>query len=136
MYFQANGTIAWSNRVPLSTAEVAAEILDTGDRRAIRLWCDGGDQRPFAGDPGRQEEHRGGDEDDRLGGVAGFGAGAGVSGVALGGLGVGADQWGCVALHRPESDPLGTGWNIIQSKAAIGSGGVFGKGCRQRRPVY
>ncbi len=28
----------------------------------------------------------------------------------------------------PESDPLGTGWNIIQSKAAIGSGGVFGKG--------
>ena len=26
----------------------------------------------------------------------------------------------------PESDPLGTGWNIIQSKAAIGSGGVFG----------
>ena len=23
----------------------------------------------------------------------------------------------------PESDPLGTGWNIIQSKAAIGSGG-------------
>ena len=28
----------------------------------------------------------------------------------------------------PESDPLGTGWNIIQSKAAIGSGGIFGKG--------
>ena len=28
----------------------------------------------------------------------------------------------------PESDPLGTGWNIMQSKAAIGSGGVFGKG--------
>lgn len=28
----------------------------------------------------------------------------------------------------PESDPLGTGWNIIQSKAAIGSGGVLGKG--------
>ena len=28
----------------------------------------------------------------------------------------------------PDSDPLGTGWNIIQSKAAIGSGGVFGKG--------
>lgn len=28
----------------------------------------------------------------------------------------------------PESDPLGAGWNIIQSKAAIGSGGVFGKG--------
>jgi rod shape determining protein RodA len=31
----------------------------------------------------------------------------------------------------PESDPLGTGWNIIQSKAAIGSGGVFGKGWLQ-----
>ncbi len=31
----------------------------------------------------------------------------------------------------PESDPLGSGWNIIQSKAAIGSGGVFGKGWLQ-----
>ncbi len=28
----------------------------------------------------------------------------------------------------PERDPLGSGWNIIQSKAAIGSGGVLGKG--------
>ncbi|PPC79001.1 rod shape-determining protein RodA [Pokkaliibacter plantistimulans] len=28
----------------------------------------------------------------------------------------------------PESDPLGSGWNIIQSKTAIGSGGLFGKG--------
>lgn len=28
----------------------------------------------------------------------------------------------------PESDPLGSGWNIIQSKTAIGSGGVSGKG--------
>ncbi len=28
----------------------------------------------------------------------------------------------------PESDPLGSGWNIIQSKTAIGSGGVWGKG--------
>jgi len=28
----------------------------------------------------------------------------------------------------PDSDPLGTGWNIIQSKIAVGSGGVFGKG--------
>ncbi len=30
-------------------------------------------------------------------------------------------------LH-PEADRLGAGWNIIQSKTAIGSGGVFGKG--------
>src|SRR5690606_38926095 len=28
----------------------------------------------------------------------------------------------------PESDPLGTGWNIIQSKIAIGAGGLSGKG--------
>jgi len=29
---------------------------------------------------------------------------------------------------NPESDPLGAGWNIIQSKIAVGSGGLFGKG--------
>ncbi len=29
---------------------------------------------------------------------------------------------------NPESDPLGSGWNIIQSKIAVGSGGLFGKG--------
>ncbi|MCP1727379.1 rod shape determining protein RodA [Natronospira proteinivora] len=29
---------------------------------------------------------------------------------------------------NPESDPLGTGYHIIQSKIAIGSGGFFGKG--------
>jgi rod shape determining protein RodA len=29
---------------------------------------------------------------------------------------------------NPESDPLGTGYHIIQSKIAIGSGGLFGKG--------
>ena len=28
----------------------------------------------------------------------------------------------------PESDPLGAGYHIIQSKIALGSGGVFGKG--------
>lgn len=32
---------------------------------------------------------------------------------------------------NPESDPLGAGWNIIQSKIAIGSGGLFGKGWGQ-----
>lgn len=31
-------------------------------------------------------------------------------------------------LFDPESDPLGAGWNIIQSKTAIGSGGIYGKG--------
>lgn len=31
----------------------------------------------------------------------------------------------------PNSDPLGSGWNIIQSTTAIGSGGVFGKGWLQ-----
>ncbi len=29
---------------------------------------------------------------------------------------------------NPESDPLGAGYHIIQSKIAIGSGGVWGKG--------
>lgn len=32
---------------------------------------------------------------------------------------------------NPERDPLGTGYHIIQSKIAIGSGGVFGKGWLQ-----
>ncbi|WP_295361258.1 rod shape-determining protein RodA [Arenimonas sp.] len=32
---------------------------------------------------------------------------------------------------EPESDPLGAGWNIIQSKIAIGSGGLTGKGWGQ-----
>lgn len=29
---------------------------------------------------------------------------------------------------NPEADPLGNGWNIIQSQIAVGSGGVSGKG--------
>jgi len=29
---------------------------------------------------------------------------------------------------KPERDPLGAGWNIVQSKVAIGSGGLTGKG--------
>ena len=29
---------------------------------------------------------------------------------------------------NPNNDPLGSGYNIIQSKIAIGSGGLFGKG--------
>jgi rod shape determining protein RodA len=31
-------------------------------------------------------------------------------------------------LLNPQSDPLGAGWNIIQSQTAIGSGGFYGKG--------
>jgi len=31
----------------------------------------------------------------------------------------------------PESDPLGAGYNIIQSKIALGSGGLWGKGYLQ-----
>jgi rod shape determining protein RodA len=33
-----------------------------------------------------------------------------------------------MTLLNPESDPLGSGYHIIQSKIAIGSGGLFGKG--------
>ena len=33
-----------------------------------------------------------------------------------------------LTLFDPDSDPLGAGYNIIQSKIAIGSGGLFGKG--------
>ncbi len=33
-----------------------------------------------------------------------------------------------VTLLNPESDPLGAGYHIIQSKIAIGSGSVYGKG--------
>ena len=33
-----------------------------------------------------------------------------------------------MTFFNPERDPLGDGWNIIQSKIAIGSGGLTGKG--------
>lgn len=36
-----------------------------------------------------------------------------------------------LALFNPYTDPLGTGWNITQSKIAIGSGGFLGKGFLQ-----
>ncbi len=37
---------------------------------------------------------------------------------------------------NPESDPLGTGWNIIQSKIAIGGGGFTGKGWGEGTQVH
>ncbi len=57
----------------------------------------------------------------------------------LGGLGLALLPFGWLFLKEyqrqriltfldPESDPLGAGWNIIQSKIAIGSGGLTGKG--------
>ena len=33
-----------------------------------------------------------------------------------------------MVLFNPDIDPLGVGWNVNQSKIAIGSGGFFGKG--------
>ncbi|ACT93237.1 rod shape-determining protein RodA [Dyadobacter fermentans] len=36
-----------------------------------------------------------------------------------------------MVLLDPDSDPRGIGWNVIQSKIAIGSGGVAGKGFLQ-----
>jgi len=36
-----------------------------------------------------------------------------------------------MAMFDPTSDPLGSGYNVIQSKVAIGSGGLFGKGFLQ-----
>ena len=36
-----------------------------------------------------------------------------------------------LTLLDPERDPLGAGWSIIQSKIAIGSGGLWGKGLFQ-----
>lgn len=36
-----------------------------------------------------------------------------------------------IAFLNPDSDPLGAGYNAIQAKVAIGSGGLFGKGFMQ-----
>ena len=33
-----------------------------------------------------------------------------------------------LSLINPNADPLGIGWNVMQSKIAIGSGGFMGKG--------
>ena len=36
-----------------------------------------------------------------------------------------------LTFRNPENDPMGAGWNIIQSKIAIGGGGLSGKGWGQ-----
>ncbi len=36
-----------------------------------------------------------------------------------------------LTFFKPESDPLGAGYQILQSKIALGSGGIFGKGFLQ-----
>jgi len=41
-----------------------------------------------------------------------------------------------MTFRDPESDPLGAGWNIIQSKIAIGSGGVSGQGWGKGTQAY
>lgn len=33
-----------------------------------------------------------------------------------------------LSFINPEADPLGSGWSLIQSKIAVGTGGIFGKG--------
>ena len=67
---------------------------------------------------------------------------AGLSIRLILGLAIAAVPWALVLWHfmqdyqkqrvltllNPDSDPLGAGYNIIQSKIAIGSGGLFGKG--------
>ena len=40
-----------------------------------------------------------------------------------------------LTLLNPDSDPLGAGYNIIQSKIAMGSGGIFGKGWKNGSQV-
>ncbi len=41
-----------------------------------------------------------------------------------------------VAFLDPEVDPLGAGYHIIQSKIALGSGGIFGKGYLQGTQIH
>jgi len=41
-----------------------------------------------------------------------------------------------LTFRDPENDPLGAGWNIIQSKIAIGSGGLNGQGWGKGTQAY
>jgi len=61
-----------------------------------------------------------------------------ISGFAFAGVAFSVPMWlflmhdyqrqRVLTMLNPESDPLGSGYHIIQSKIAIGSGGSFGKG--------
>src|SRR5258706_540380 len=60
-----------------------------------------------------------------------------ISGLAVAGAGAAAFGWRFLHDYQrqririfldPQSDPLGSGYHIIQSQIAIGSGGLFGKG--------
>lgn len=58
-------------------------------------------------------------------------AGAGIGFLAIPALWVSMRDYQrerILSVLNPESDPLGAGYHIIQSKIAIGSGGAFGKG--------
>ena len=62
--------------------------------------------------------------------------------VAARGRGAGRLAISCATTRRtgstpssiPSSDPLGAGYHILQSKIALGSGGLFGKGFLARHP--
>jgi rod shape determining protein RodA len=60
-----------------------------------------------------------------------------ITGLALAGAGAAVVGWNFLHDYQrqririfldPQSDPLGSGYHIIQSQIAIGSGGLFGKG--------
>jgi len=56
-------------------------------------------------------------------------AGLGLAGLALAWIFIKDYQLQRLRIFlNPESDPLGSGYHIIQSKIALGSGGLFGKG--------
>ncbi len=63
--------------------------------------------------------------------VAAFGAVAAIAPVAWFWLLRPYQKDRILTFLNPESDPMGAGWNIIQSKIAIGGGGLLGKGWGQ-----
>ena len=68
-----------------------------------------------------------------------------MAGLAVAGLGAMPVLWGLLhdyqrrrilTLLDPTTDPLGAGYHIIQSRIALGSGGVWGKGYLQGTQAY